>query len=42
MADCSGGYAPYLHRDPLISGEEVEFAALKHTENQAMKELSYD
>lgn len=30
-------YVPYLHRDPLVAGEEVEFAALKHTGDQTVR-----
>lgn len=37
MANCSVAYFPYLYCDPLISGEEVEFAALKQTESRAMR-----
>lgn len=39
MADCSLVHVPYLDCDPLISGKEVEFAALKHTANQAMRDF---
>lgn len=42
MADCSVVHVPYLYCDPLISGKEVEFAALKHRGNQAMRDFSYD
>lgn len=42
MAKCSGERVLYLHRDPLVSGEEVQSAALKRTENEALIEFSCD
>lgn len=42
MANCSGVHVAYLYCDPLISGKEVEFAALKHMGNQAMRDSSCD
>lgn len=41
MANCSGVYISYLYCDPLISGKEVEFAALKHTGNRALRDFSF-
>lgn len=42
MANCSVVSVTYLYCDPLIPGKEVEFTALKHTGNQAMRDFSRD
>lgn len=39
LADSSLVCVFYLYCDPLISGKEVEFATLKHTGNQAMRDF---
>lgn len=40
LANSSMVYVFYLYCDPLISGKEVESAALKNTGNQALRGFS--
>lgn len=42
MAECSGAHAPYLYCDPLVPGQEVEFAALKHRKLGRERDFSND